>query len=375
MAAGIAHDFNNLLTAIMGAADAIVTRPGIDPETLEEAGHIQNGAERGAALVRQLLAFSRPQALQPRGLAVNPVMTAMAGMLRRLLGETIKLELDLETPGRAIMIDPTQLDQVLLNLAVNARDAMPEGGVLTLRSGHLALYRARPNGGETIPPNRYVTIEVSDTGTGIPPELLPRIFDPFFTTKQDKNGTGLGLASVRDIVGHAGGYLTVESVLGQGTRLRLLFPRWDGTLDALPATAAPAPIAATVPGRVVLLVEDEEPVRRLAARSFERRGWTVLSAASGEAALSLLATEDRPISAIVSDMVLQGMDGAALVRAVRDQPGHANVPAVLVSGYAEAVVRRETADVATAFIAKPYLPRDLVSRVETILDNNTAPPV
>ncbi len=370
LAGGIAHDFNNLLTAIMGAADAIATRPGIDPDTLDEATQIQNGAERGAALVRQLLAFGRQQTLQPRALAVNETITALASLLRRLLGEAVRLELDLEQPGRVIRADPTQLDQVLINLAVNARDAMPDGGVLILRTGHLTLYRGRTTGSETIPPGRYVTVEVADTGTGIAADVLPRIFDPFFTTKREQGGNGLGLSTVQGIIRQSEGYLTVDSSPGQGTRFRLHFPRWDGAVDAPVATAPPSVLNAQSDGRVLLLVEDEEPVRRLAARSFERRGWTVLAAESGEAALSMVATTDGLIAAVVSDMVMPGMDGASLVRALRNRPGLSAVPAILVSGYAEETLRREIGTQSTIFVAKPYLPRDLVERVEAVVAGN-----
>ena len=375
-AAGIAHDFNNLLTAVMGAADAIATRPAVDPETIEEAGQIQNGAERGAALVRQLLAFGGQPSFRPRGLAVNAAITSLAGMLRRLLGVTIRLDLDLEHPGRAIWIDPTQLDQVMVNLAVNSRDAMPDGGVLTLRSGHLTLYRERSSGADVIPPGRYVTIDVGDTGTGIAPDVLPRIFDPLFTTKRDQNGTGLGLSTVSGIVRQAGGYLTVETAPGQGTRFRIYFPGWEGAADVPAEPCVPSESTNSVmPGYVLLLVEDEDPVRRLTARSFELRGWTVLAAESGEAALEVIEGQDRPITAIVSDLVMPGMDGVSLVRAVRARPGHATVPAVLVSGYAEEILRRKIGDDSTSFLSKPYLPRDLVGRVEAVLSGAVPPAV
>ncbi len=194
LAGGIAHDFNNLLTAIIGAADAVVGRGGLDEETQDDLTQIRAGADRGAALVRKLLAFGRRQTLQPRMLAVNEVITDISGVLRRLLGDNIRLDLALEQPGNWVRADPTALDQVLVNLAVNARDAMPEGGMLTLRSGHVTLFRPLVRGPETVPPGRYVMIEVQDTGTGIPPETLSHIFEPFFTTKREHGGAGLGLA-------------------------------------------------------------------------------------------------------------------------------------------------------------------------------------
>ncbi len=377
LAGGIAHDFNNLLTAILGAADAIATRPGMDGETLVDTTDIQNGAMRGAALVRQLLAFGRQQTLQPRVLAVNEVIGDISALLKRLLGEKVRLDLELETPGRSVRADPTQLDQVLVNLAVNARDAMAAGGVLSLRSGHLTLYRPLSIGADTMPPGRYVTIDVADTGAGIPDDVLPRIFDPFFTTKRERGGTGLGLSTVHGIIRQTGGYLGVESAAGLGTTFRIYLPRWDQPdVAATPAPAAEAAPAASpdVP-RTVLLVEDEAPVRLLATRSFERRGWLVLAADSGEAALAMLETAADAITAVVSDVVMPGMDGAALVRAVRARPGCANLPAILVSGYAQEVLRRDIAALDVIFLSKPYLPRDLVARLEAALSEPPAPPV
>lgn len=372
LAGGIAHDFNNLLTTVLGAAESIASRTDLDEETRDDANHIQSGAMRGAALVKQLLAFGRQQTLQPRTLAVNDVITDISGLLRRLLGERVRLELDLESPGRSVRVDPTQLDQVLVNLAVNARDAMQNGGVLTLRSGHMTLYRALTRGPETIPSGRYVMIEVADTGTGIPPEVLPRIFDPFFTTKRERGGNGLGLSTVHGIVRQSDGFLAVDSEAGQGTKIRVYLPRWDETdpvaIPRVPQAAVPA-AAETVAVRklTILLVEDEELVRRLAERSFTRRGWRVLAAESGEAALALLDQETAPVAAMVTDMVMPGMDGAKLVRAIRARPGMARLPAVLVSGYAEEVLRREMESAETVFVPKPYFPKDLVARVEEVL--------
>ncbi len=372
LAGGIAHDFNNLLTAVLGGAESIASRPGVDAEVAEEANQIQSSAMRGAALVRQLLAFGRQQTLQPRSLAINHVITDLSGLLKRLLGEQIRLTLDLETPGRTVRADPTQLDQVLINLAVNARDAMQEGGELTLRSGHMTLYRPLTHGAETIPPGRYVMVEVVDTGAGIPPDVLPRIFDPFFTTKRERGGTGLGLSTVHGIVRQSDGFLAVESELGKGSRFRIYLPRWADedpvAIPRVPAEAAsPPPPDDGARQRTLLLVEDEEPVRRLAERSFTRRGWRVIAAEHGEAALALLDRDPGPITAIVTDMVMPGIDGAALLRAVRARPGMEDVAAVLVSGYAEEVLRRELETAQTAFLPKPYRPQELVARVEHVI--------
>ncbi len=381
LAGGIAHDFNNLLTAVLGAAESIAARPDLDADLQDDVAQVQSSAQRGAALVRQLLAFGRQQTLQPRVLAVNDRITDLSGLLRRLLGGKVRLELALETPGRTIRADPTQLDQVLVNLAVNARDAMPDGGVLTLRSGHMTLYRPMTRGPETIPPGRYVMIEVRDTGIGIPPEVMPRIFDPFFTTKRESGGSGLGLSTVHGIVRQSDGFLNVESEPGEGTRVRLYLPRWDGqeavAIPRLPPAGAHAPAAAVAGGsRLVLLVEDEEPVRRLAERTLVRQGWKVLAADCGEAALALLEEADVAnraaghgplrLAAVVTDMVMPGIDGAALVRLLRERLESPLLPAILVSGYARETLRRDLDQAGTSFLPKPYSLKDLAARLVTV---------
>ncbi len=374
LAGGIAHDFNNLLTAVIGAADDALERSLPDPETIEDLEQIRSSAERGAALVRQLLAFGRQQTLQPCPVLINDAVESVSGLLRRLLGSTIKLDLQLDQPGRTVRVDPTQLDQVLVNLAVNARDAMADGGQLTLRTGHITLYRPLVRGEETIPPGRYVMVEVQDTGVGIPPDVLPRIFDPFFTTRRERGGSGLGLSTVHGIIRQSDGFLAVDSLVGKGTRIRIYLPRYDAELGILPMPLQPAipPSAATVvqqsPGasRTILLVDDEDGVRRLAVRALTKAGWTVLSAASGEAALALLADKGSSctIDAVLSDVIMPGMDGPALVREVRSlYPG---IPAVLASGYTDDIVRGDLAADGVAFIPKPYTLKALVALVERV---------
>ncbi len=379
LAGGIAHDFNNLLTAIIGAADEALARGLPGAETVEDLEQIRTSAGRGAALVRQLLAFGRQQTLQPRAVSINDAVENLTGLLRRLLGSTIRLELELEHPGRTVRVDPTQLDQVLVNLAVNARDAMAEGGQLTLRTGHITLYRALIRGEETIPPGRYVMVEVQDTGTGIPPEVLPRIFDPFFTTRRERGGSGLGLSTVHGIIRQSDGFLAVDSLLGKGTRIRIYLPRHDGDAMAIPKLPATKPLVLAAPqseqlveatpaqapgGRTVLLVDDEDGVRRLAARALTKEGWTVLSAESGEAAMALLdeQADGAMLSAVLSDVVMPGMDGPALVRALRSrQPG---LPAILASGYAEEAVRGDLAAEDIAFLPKPYTLKTMLAVVK-----------
>jgi two-component system cell cycle sensor histidine kinase/response regulator CckA len=370
LAGGIAHDFNNLLTTVLGAAESITSREALDAETLDDAAQIQASAMRGASLVQQLLAFGRQQTLQPRVLAINEVITDTARLLRRLLGEKVRLELDLETPGRAVRADRTQLDQVLVNLAVNARDAMPDGGVLTLRTGHLLLLEPISLGADTLPPGRYAMIEVADTGAGISPELLSHIFEPFFTTKREQGGTGLGLATVHGIVRQSGGHVKAESEPGKGTRMRIYLPRWEDAGESDTEQTPPRPPVAPPPShaapRAVLLVEDEEPVRRLAERTLARQGWRVLAAETGEAALALLDAETAgDLAAVVTDMVMPGMDGNALVRAVRERLRSPELPAIIVSGYAEATLRDGLETTAVTFLAKPYTLKDITRALET----------
>lgn len=374
LAGGIAHDFNNLLTAILGAADGILSREA-EGETREDAAQIQDSAQRGAALVRQLLAFGRQQRLEPKVIAVNAAIEHVCGLLRRLLGGQIRLLLALEHPGRRVRADPTQLDQVLINLAVNARDAMPKGGDLTLRSGHITLYRPMLHGAETIPPGRYVMIEVQDSGQGIPPEVLPRIFDPFFTTKRERGGSGLGLSTVHGIIRQSDGFLAVDSEAGRGTSFRIYLPRWDGAEEAMPepppAKATPPPDPVRQREGVVLLVDDEDAVRRLAARALRRAGWEVVEADCGDSALESLQNLPVRAIALVTDLVMPGMDGMALAQAVRHHNATPNLPIVLVSGYAETQNSQEITDPDTLFLAKPYSLAELVQAVGRLVDGDS----
>ncbi|HEY1935905.1 MAG TPA: ATP-binding protein [Acetobacteraceae bacterium] len=371
LAGGIAHDFNNLLTAISGAAESVLDRAAIDGESLNDVRQIHRSADRGAALVRQLLAFGRRQPMAARVVPVNAAIRDLMEMLGRLLGEKMRLELDLEEPGRLVFVDPTQLDQVLINLSVNARDAMPDGGTLTLRTGHRTLYRAEMLGAEAVPPGRYASIEVEDTGVGIPPEILSRVFEPFFTTRRERGGSGLGLSTVHGIVRQSGGFVAVHSQVGEGTRVRVWLPRYQETEAAnlapepAPRTVVPMPAPATRPSRLLLLVEDEASVRLLAQRALAKAGWNVAAYDSAEAALEHLPRPGDAAEApavLVSDVVLPGMDGTKLVREVRQI--WPDLPAVLVSGYAESTLRGDLAADGAMFLPKPYRLKELVSWVE-----------
>jgi two-component system cell cycle sensor histidine kinase/response regulator CckA len=388
LAGGIAHDFNNLLAVVLGCTGDALAQ--LDPQqsgVAAELEQVHEAAQRGAALVRQLLAYARQQVLAPQLVCLNDAVRGMARLLHPLLGRQVTLELALEQPGRMVRIDPSQLDRVLMNLAMNARQAMPSGGRLTLSTGRCLLLRPLPLGAEEVPAGRWTVLEVSDTGAGIAAESLPKIFQPFFTDRAQQGGTGMGLATVQGIVRQSGGYVTVESQLGQGTRFRILLPRVEETASAAgsppaagaaapvaaaPATTAPAvpePAAAAASQGVLLLVEDEPPLRRLAERALRRAGWEVKAAEDAEAALALVEGGLRP-AVMVSDVMMPGMDGIALSRQVRRLlPA---LPVLLVSGYAPGMVDaglpgQELPGAALHFLAKPYATAELLRSVTQIL--------
>jgi two-component system cell cycle sensor histidine kinase/response regulator CckA len=365
LAGGIAHDFNNLLTAILGAADDLAARAA--PPDLADIDQIRDSAARGAALVRQLLAFSQRQTLQPRVLLLDEAVEKAASLLRRLLGSQVTLVLALNAPGRAIHMDETQLDQVLMNLAVNARNAMPNGGTITIRTDRRLVLKPELTGTGTIPPGRYATIDITDTGCGIPADILPRIFDPFFTTRRGAGGTGLGLSMVQGIIRQSGGYLSVRSTQGAGTSFTITLPRHEPAQTpqpAAPAVTAPQPAG----GRRVLLVDDDDAIRRLAKRALIRARCEVMDADGAECALR---ADPGAVDCVVSDVAMPGMDGPTLVRRLRE--ARPDLPAVLVSGYADAVQRRALAAEDIAFLAKPFGMAQLVETVNLALSRTPAP--
>lgn len=367
LAGGIAHDFNNLLSAIAGSAEAALAREeaaGAAPELRQ----VLESAQRGAALVKQLLAFARQQALHPRVVELNDAVGAMAGLLRRLLGSRVRLTVGLDEPGRRVRIDPTQLDQVIMNLALNARDAMPDGGALHIATGHAVVLQPEPLGQEELPPGRYAILAVADTGRGIPPEILPRIFDPFFTTKREQGGSGLGLSTVHGIVRQSGGFIAADSRPGQGTTFRIWLPRHEGPVEAAPVRDRPRPalhpVQASASG-AVLLVEDEPPLLRLATRALRGAGFEVLTAGCAAEALELLDTSGAVPAALISDVVMPGIDGFALAERVRARwPG---LPVLLVSGYAETALGRDLAAEGLRLLAKPYGLSELVAELRGLL--------
>ena len=360
LTAAVAHDFSNIVSATLAVADMLADSPacGADPGCRELLDDLRKSGERGRSLIRRVLGIARPVSDDIRNVAVDAAIADLADMLRRLFPAAIGLHLDLREAHASVRIDPTRLDQVLLNLAINARDAMPEGGTLSIRSRGVAVGK-----GDAAPHVRegdYVLVEVADTGIGIPPEVLPRIFDPFFTTRHEHGGTGLGLATVRDIVAEAGGFLDVRSRVGRGTTMLVYLPRAAAAQESRATRRSPAPQASHPAWRgTVLLIEDEPIVRKLAERALAGLGWRVLAAESGEAALALIegvyAGASRP-TVVVSDVALGDMSGFALVRAARDRLAAPHLPAVLTSGFAEGRLSEDIASLgpATCFLAKPY---------------------
>jgi len=362
LAGGIAHDVNNLLSIIVASAEEART---LAPETELPLRPALDAAARGAALVRRLLAFARRQQLEPRVVDLDEVVGLVVPMLRSLLGNRVVLEWRPGALGRRVRVDPVQLDQVLLNLATNARTAMVESGGegtphrLTVATDTAVALREEPGFPDTLPPGRWAVLDVTDTGPGIPESLLPRVFEPFFTTRGAEGGTGLGLATVHGIVRQSGGALHLDSRPGR-TRFRIHLPRHDGE----PEPARPAP-AATAPAgpRHVLLVDDEAPLRRLAAVALERAGLKVTQAEDGDEALEMLEHGLLP-HALVSDIAMPGLDGLALARAARSR--RPDLPILLVSGYAEAALGTDMAADGIAFLPKPYRPAQLVEAVAAL---------
>jgi two-component system cell cycle sensor histidine kinase/response regulator CckA len=344
MAGGVAHDFNNLLAIVMGASAAAAAAADA-MERGRELTAIDAAAERGAALVRQLLAFSRQQVLAPRILPLNDAVAAIGALLPRLLGTAITLELALEEPGRLVLADPTQLDQVIINLVANARDAIQgsgKGGLIRLATGRRVVLGADSEDG--LPPGRYASIIVEDDGPGIPPALMAKIFEPFFTTRIDQGGTGLGLATVQGIIAQSGGHILAESPPGGGTRFTILLPRQEVQAAEAPQARSPAAPA------TILLAEDEPALLRLASQALGLGGHTVLSAADGYTAIEMIEAGARP-ELLVSDVSMPGMDGVALARAARAIcPG---LPVLLLSGYAAATLAVDMAAEGWHFLAKP----------------------
>ncbi len=375
LAGGIAHDFNNLLTAMIGFCDLLLLRHRAGDQSFADIMQIKQNANRAANLVRQLLAFSRQQTLQPRVLNVTDVLAELSHLLRRLIGENIELQMVHGRDLFPVKVDHGQLEQVIINLAVNARDAMPEGGKLTIRTRNVTVATPVSRGAETMPPGDYVLIEVADTGTGIAPQIIDRIFDPFFSTKEVGSGTGLGLSTVYGIVKQTGGFVFVDSKLGEGSAFGIYLPRHAASAAgdvARVATGADGAGGRDLTGiGTVLLVEDEDAVRLFSARALRNKGYNVLEARSGEAALEIIEQNLDSIDLLITDVVMPRMDGPTLIREVRAR--RPDIKVIFISGYTEDAFRKrldEGDDI--HFLPKPFSLKQLAGKVKEVMREGTA---
>jgi two-component system cell cycle sensor histidine kinase/response regulator CckA len=366
-AGGIAHDFNNLLAVIMGYSDAALRRLPDAEATRTKIEAIQKAADKAAALTRQILAFSRKQVLVPKVLDLGTIVDDLSGLLRRLIGEDVELTALVHPDLGRVCADPSQVEQVIVNLAVNARDAMPRGGklVIELRNTDVDHDLAAANIG--LRPGSYVTLEVRDTGVGIPPEIRQRIFEPFYTTKEDGKGTGLGLATVYGIVKQSEGYISVRSEVGEGTAFTVFLPR----VASSPRTGRDARSDVELSPRgteTILFVEDDDVIRMVAEETLTAFGYKVVVAKSGQEALETFRSCPERPSVLVSDVVMPGINGRELADKIRAD--HPNMPVLLISGYSsDYVMRQQVAEEGRAFLQKPFTPVTLARTLRQLLDS------
>ena len=385
LAGGIAHDFNNLLTAMIGFSDLLLMRHGPGDPSFGDIDQIRQNAVRATALVRQLLAFSRKQTLTPQAVDVKEKLSDLSEVLGRLLGATIEYNIEHDRDLWTVRVDPVQFDQIIINLAVNARDAMPGGGTLTIRTGNLTLDEPSQRGMELVSAGDYVTIDVIDTGEGISKENIRQIFDPFFTTKDVGEGTGLGLSTVYGIVHQTGGHIQVDSAPGEGAAFTVYLPRYINPPETLVKKVQPTleaeeqqrievkgdketrvPDTDLTGAGTILLVEDEEAVRMFGARALRNKGYTVLEAANGEEALEVINSTEAKINLIVTDVMMPGMDGHTLVQFVIQEIK--DIKVIFISGYAENVIPGGiTPESGFEFLPKPFSLKDLAAKVKEVL--------
>ncbi|MFO1185889.1 MAG: PAS domain-containing protein [Bauldia sp.] len=370
LAGGVAHDFNNVLTAIIGFSDLLLANHRPSDPSFQDIMNIKQNANRAAGLVRQLLAFSRRQTLRPQVLALADVLADISILLQRLLGESVKLQLFHGRDLWPIKADLNQFEQVIINLAVNARDAMPKGGLLSIRTRNVTAAESQGFGHRPLPETDYVLIEVEDNGTGMPAEVQAKIFEPFFSTKEVGKGTGLGLSTVYGIVKQTGGHIFFDSVVGKGTVFRIFVPRHAAEEKVAapdPAVAEKAPESRDLSGSAsILLVEDEEAVRAFASRALATRGYKVHTAASGAEALNVMRDAGGAIDLVVSDVVMPELDGPSLLRQLRKQ--RPDLKIIFISGYAEDAFKKNLPEGETfSFLPKPFSLKELAQAVKDAL--------
>jgi len=353
LAGGVAHDFNNILTAIIGHCDLMTMRHIPGDSDYDDIQQIKHNSNRAAALTRQLLAFSRQQTLRPQILQVPDVISEITNLLKRLLGETVRLEVSHGRNLGTVRVDPGQLEQVIVNLAVNARDAMPEGGSLTIQTYAVSQADVRRLGIEIMPVTEYTAMKVTDTGTGIPAENLNKIFEPFFTTKEVGKGTGLGLSTVYGIVKQTGGFIFAESEIGSGTSFVIYLPVHEAPANVVTARPVVKESSTELWGTgTILLVEDEAMVRAVAERALARQGYKILTATNGEEGLEMIESGGEPIDLVISDVVMPTMDGPTMARAAREK--RPDLPIIFMSGYAEEQLRKSIDLENIGFLPKPF---------------------
>ena len=373
LAGGIAHDFNNVLTAIIGYSDLLLQTHAISDPAYKDIKNIQGSAYRAAGMVRQLLSFSRRQTLQAESLLLDEVISENTSMLRTSLGEKITLKVQPSRDLWYVKVDKGELSRVIVNLTVNAGDAMPDGGVLTIKTRNITERESQKLGREGMPVGEYVSVEVSDTGTGMPQDVLEKIFEPFFTTKAVGKGTGLGLSTVYGIVKQSGGFIYCDSEIGRGTTFQIYLPRYIPELEdeetavalapagAAKEPASPKSVDLTGTGRV-LLVEDEDVVRSFAVRALTRQGYEVLEASDGQEALDIVAAHNGEIDIVVTDVVMPEMDGPTMFRELRKT--NPSIKVIFVSGYPNEAFRETLGTEEVAFLPKPFSLPQLAEKVK-----------
>jgi CheY-like chemotaxis protein len=373
LAGGIAHDFNNLLMVILGYSEFLLERVGAEPQLRGPAQEIASAAERASSLTRQLLAFSRKQMLAPRVVNLNDVATENIKMLTRMIGEDVDLVMIPATNLWAVRADAGQIEQVIMNLAVNARDAMPSGGKFTIETSNVTLDEEYARFHAPLRPGDYVMVAISDTGAGMDAETQSHIFEPFFTTKGTK-GTGLGLSTVYGIIKQSGGYIWVYSEIGKGTTFKIYLPRVASTGEAAAQVATPIQDHKVEPGsETILLVEDEANLRYLARQYLEKQGYKVIEAADGAVAMQIAVAHEKVIHLLLTDVIMPGMNGRELAQRIAEiRP---NVKILYMSGYTENVIGHNgMLDAGVRLLQKPFNLRDLRSKVREVLDSTAAFP-
>lgn len=369
LAGGVAHDFNNLLTAMIGYCDLLLGKYSPNEQTFADIMQIKQNANRASNLVRQLLAFSRQQTLQPKIFSVTDMIVELTALLNRLIGAKVELKLIHGSNVGCIKVDEVQFEQVIINLAVNARDAMPNGGKLLIKTNNYINEQPKFLRGETMPPGNYVVISIEDTGTGIPEDIINRIFDPFFSTKEKGSGTGLGLSTVYGIVKQTGGFINVESILGQGTKFILYFPMCEScrNKEKFGEMVPEVKFQADLTGKGnILLVEDEDAVRMFSARALRDKGYTVIEASNGESALEFIKKDGSTIDLMITDVVMPKMDGPTLINNVKQFAP--NMKVIFISGYTEDNFRKSlVTNENVHFLSKPFNLKDLAGKVKTVM--------